>query len=563
MNFTRRPSAAPAVPSAAVLAAVLAVLAAELLVGAAAAQTVPPQPPPAIAPAPSQPGPSNQFSSNELVDAGHRFFGGVSRGLAMIVEKAVSRWGQPNGYILGEEASGAFVGGLRYGDGTLYTKNAGDLRVFWQGPSIGFDAGADGAQTMMLVYNLPRTDAIFERFGGINGSAYFIGGFGMTALVANNITVVPITPGVGLRLGANLGYLKFTDRPTCGSVLTPRFHEPGAAAFEKVARRTNARLGLKSAPGGAIRARMAWFMAICEAHVCRSRWGSRRSVAVESVMYFGIGFLVAALLGLLFVPLVHNRAVRLTMKRLEASTPLSIAEIRADKDQLRAEFAMTTRRLEMSVDKLKAKTTTQLAELGKRADAINHLKKELSEKTATIFALETRDKTLRDRLRATEEEFQIKSSALREAERQLADKEAELKAKLLGDLGERSLLADLQRTQISPHYMHRPEALKVGVADYERAVAETEHRLTRERADAEAAGKEIGRSARRARRPRHSRETNWSGNYSCSKRKRRFSIDASRNSKRGSASKDACWLDATTRSIACAASPTQRAKPKS
>ncbi|MFY9769642.1 MAG: DUF1134 domain-containing protein [Xanthobacteraceae bacterium] len=214
MNFTRRPSAAPAVPSAAVLAAVLAVLAAELLIGAAAAQTVPPQPPPAIAPAPSQPGPSNQFSSNELVDAGHRFFGGVSRGLAMIVEKAVSRWGQPNGYILGEEASGAFVGGLRYGDGTLYTKNAGDLRVFWQGPSIGFDAGADGARTMMLVYNLPRTDAIFERFGGINGSAYFIGGFGMTALVANNITVVPIRSGVGLRLGANLGYLKFTDRPT-------------------------------------------------------------------------------------------------------------------------------------------------------------------------------------------------------------------------------------------------------------------------------------------------------------------------------------------------------------
>jgi hypothetical protein len=182
----------------------------------AAAQPVPPQPPPGgAAPAPhAQPAPENQFSSNELIDAGHRFFGGVTRGLAMIVEKAVSQWGLPNGYILGEEASGAFVGGLRYGDGTLYTKNAGDLRVFWQGPSIGFDAGADGARTMMLVYNLPRTDAIFERFGGINGSAYFIGGFGMTALVANHITVVPIRSGVGLRLGANLGYLKFTDRPT-------------------------------------------------------------------------------------------------------------------------------------------------------------------------------------------------------------------------------------------------------------------------------------------------------------------------------------------------------------
>jgi hypothetical protein len=209
MNFAGRVAA-----SAVVSAAALAVLAAHYLIGIAAAQSIPPQPPPtAVAPAPP-PTPANQFSSNELVDAGHRFFGGVSRGLAMIVEKAVSQWGQPNGYILGEEASGAFVGGLRYGDGTLYTKNAGDLRVFWQGPSIGFDAGADGARTMMLVYNLPRTEAIFERFGGINGSAYFIGGFGMTALVANNITVVPIRSGVGLRLGANLGYLKFTPRPT-------------------------------------------------------------------------------------------------------------------------------------------------------------------------------------------------------------------------------------------------------------------------------------------------------------------------------------------------------------
>jgi chromosome segregation ATPase len=210
---------------------------------------------------------------------------------------------------------------------------------------------------------------------------------------------------------------------------------------------------------------------------------------IESVMYFGIGFLVAALLGLLFVPLVHNRAVRLTMKRLEASTPLSIAEIRADKDQLRAEFAMTTRRLEMSVDKLKAKTTTQLAELGKKTDAINQLKKELGEKTATIFALETRDKTLRDQLRGTEEEFQIKSGALREAERQLADKESEL-TKLLGDLGERSLVADSQRTEISALHA-QVEAHKVSVADYERAVVDTEHRLTRERADSEVAEKEL------------------------------------------------------------------------
>ena len=205
---------------------------------------------------------------------------------------------------------------------------------------------------------------------------------------------------------------------------------------------------------------------------------------IEPVMYFGIGFLVAALLCLLFVPLVHNRAVRLTMKRLEAATPLSIAEIRADKDQLRAEFAMSTRRLEMSVEKMKTKTTSQLAELGKKTDAINQLKKELGEKTATIFALEARDKTLREQLRATEEEFEIKSGSLREAERTLADKEAEL-SKLLGELGERSLIADSQRTEIAA-FRTQVEAMKVSVADYECAVDETQHRLTRERADAEA-----------------------------------------------------------------------------
>src|SRR6185295_7931958 len=117
---------------------------------------------------------------------------------------------------------------------------------------------------------------------------------------------------------------------------------------------------------------------------------------------------------------------RLTARRFEASTPVSMAEIQADKDQLRAEFAMSTRRLEMSVEQMKAKTTNQLAELGKKADAINQLKKELGEKTATIFALEARDKSLKDQLHTTEEEFAFKTSSLREAERGLADKEAEL-----------------------------------------------------------------------------------------------------------------------------------------
>jgi hypothetical protein len=177
--------------------------------GSALAQGAPPPPPPG-APPPSE----SRFSASELMTSGHRFFGGVSRGLAQIIEKAVSQWGLPNGYVLGEEAAGAFIAGLRYGEGVLYTKNAGDLKVYWQGPSIGFDAGGEGARTMMLVYNLPNTAAIYDRFGGIDGSAYFIGGFGMTALTAGNVVLVPIRAGVGLRLGANVGYLKFTPQAT-------------------------------------------------------------------------------------------------------------------------------------------------------------------------------------------------------------------------------------------------------------------------------------------------------------------------------------------------------------
>src|SRR4030081_2954807 len=170
----------------------------------------------ALAPSASgaQARPADRFEPGELVETGHRFFGGVSRGLATIIEKAVSQWGQPNGYVLGEEAGGAFFGGLRYGEGMLYTKNAGDLKVFWQGPTVGWDFGGEGARTMMLVYSLPATQAIYQRFAGIDGSAYFIGGFGMTALTANNIVLVPIRSGVGLRLGANVGYLKFTPTST-------------------------------------------------------------------------------------------------------------------------------------------------------------------------------------------------------------------------------------------------------------------------------------------------------------------------------------------------------------
>jgi hypothetical protein len=166
------------------------------------------------APAAAQSGRPKKFETRDLVNSGHQFFGTISRGLAQVVEAAGRRWGQPNAYILGQEASGAFFAGLRFGEGTMYTRNAGDRPIYWQGPSLGFDAGADGDRTMMLVYNLPSTDAIYRRFGGLDGSAYLVGGFGFTALAVDEIIVVPIRSGVGARLGVNLGYLKFTPAST-------------------------------------------------------------------------------------------------------------------------------------------------------------------------------------------------------------------------------------------------------------------------------------------------------------------------------------------------------------
>jgi hypothetical protein len=154
------------------------------------------------------------YSDDEISAAGHRFFGRVSVGLARVIEYAFQKAGRPNGYILGEEAGGAFVAGLRYGEGTLYTKNAGEHKVFWQGPSIGYDFGAEGSKTMILVYNLRQVDDIYATYGGVDGSAYFIGGVGITFQTHRHVTLAPIRSGIGLRLGANVGSLKYTRRPT-------------------------------------------------------------------------------------------------------------------------------------------------------------------------------------------------------------------------------------------------------------------------------------------------------------------------------------------------------------
>ncbi|MDO9415086.1 MAG: EipA family protein [Pararhizobium sp.] len=157
---------------------------------------------------------NSQYSVQEIIDAGHGFFGSTSGGLAKVVERAFEQYGLPNGYILGQEGSGSFVAGVTYGEGELNTKNAGQHNVFWQGPSLGLDWGGEGSRAMMLVYNLPSIDSLYHRFGGVSGSAFVVAGVGMTVLTDQNVVLVPIKTGVGARLGINVGYLKLTQRPT-------------------------------------------------------------------------------------------------------------------------------------------------------------------------------------------------------------------------------------------------------------------------------------------------------------------------------------------------------------
>src|SRR3977135_38976 len=216
---------------------------------------------------------------------------------------------------------------------------------------------------------------------------------------------------------------------------------------------------------------------------------------IEPIMYLAIGFLVSMLFGLMIVPLVHNRAVRLTTRRLEAATPLSMAEIQADKDQLRAEFAMSARRLEMNVDQLKNKTTSQLAELGKKSDAINRMKLELGEKNATIFSLEAREKAVKEQMRATEEELTAKTESLRDAEQAIKNKQNEL-AKINAELSDRSMMAESRQVELVA-VRAQIDDLKGRVGDAEKEFAATQARLEQERSESEKATRELAEARSR------------------------------------------------------------------
>jgi chromosome segregation ATPase len=196
---------------------------------------------------------------------------------------------------------------------------------------------------------------------------------------------------------------------------------------------------------------------------------------VEPIMFVGIGFLVAGLLVIGVIPLVHARAVRLTMRRLEALTPVSMAEIQADKDQLRAEFAMSTRRLEISVEQMKAKTTNQLADIGKKSDAIGRLKIELGDKNAALLALEAKDRQVTEELEVVREELAGKLRTLGDMDRAFAETQSEL-SQISGSFHESSVAADSQRVELVAARA-QGEVLKGQIANFERETKDLRDRL--------------------------------------------------------------------------------------
>jgi hypothetical protein len=154
------------------------------------------------------------YNDEEIRAAGRGFFGTLSAGLASVIEYAFRSYGSPSGYVLGTEGGGAFLAGLRYGQGRLVTKTFGERPIYWQGPSLGTDFGIDGSRVMFLVYNIEQPEEVLTRFAGIDGSAYLVGGVGITFLKKGRLVLAPIRTGLGLRLGASVGYLKFTAEPS-------------------------------------------------------------------------------------------------------------------------------------------------------------------------------------------------------------------------------------------------------------------------------------------------------------------------------------------------------------
>jgi hypothetical protein len=172
-------------------------------------QSLPPPPPPGAF-APEEDG----YTIDEIMAASAGFFGKVSANLGAVIEYLFHKSGRPTGYVLGTEGGGAFLAGVRYGSGTLYMRTGGTQKIYWHGPSLGTDVGAEGSKTLFLIYRLRASDDLYANFTGIDGSAYLVGGIGATLMTNGTVIMAPIRSGLGLRIGANIGYIRFTPKAT-------------------------------------------------------------------------------------------------------------------------------------------------------------------------------------------------------------------------------------------------------------------------------------------------------------------------------------------------------------
>jgi len=278
---------------------------------------------------------------------------------------------------------------------------------------------------------------------------------------------------------------------------------------------------------------------------------------IESLMYVGIGFLIAGLLVIGVIPLVHARAVRLTMRRLEADNPLSMAEIAAEKDQLRAEFAMTMSRLEMTVEQMKAKTTSQLAEIGRKTEAVGRMKFELGEKTAALFALEAKEKHLSDDLATTQAELAAKTSALEIAERALANRQAELR-QVTASFNDSSVTASGQQVELMA-LRAQADALKGQIESYDKETKALWEHLNSTTAAVEASSQQLAEERARAD-DLANRLVEFDRHLAAQTAE--SEATALSSSPRGSTSRRVWWRSANTCPTTCATTPRSRKKPK-
>ena len=388
--------------------------------------------------------------------------------------------------------------------------------VYWQGPSIGLDVGANGDRVMMLIYNLPAIDSLYRRYVGVNGSAYIVAGLGMTVLSRGGVYVVPIVSGVGARLGVNFGYLKFTEPSDMEPVLSGAALRPDDGPVTDFIGR-----------GGGFRfkigvTRLPWREGRGQVSGVCGGWS--RGPLIQAIMYFALGLLTAGLLALAVAPAMWRRADRLARTRIESELPMSLSEIQAEKDQLRAGFAVSARRLEMKVEQLEAGANGQLLEISRSRTEIARLEADRTAKAETIEALESRGAELVNDLEAAEARIAEAKAELVARDERLAEQKAAIAA-IEAELASAQVLTEEQKMELV--------ARETTIGNLNNSLADIEGRRGPDRACPRRAGRESRRGTGQPRRRTAARGRARGADHGIRGRARRPACDARAPQRRG------------------------------